>query len=88
MVRIFLNILAFLGLFFFPWWLSILLWLLGVFLFKHYFEIFVFALMMDFVHGIPVESFGGFSYFYSALALVFYILISYFRTIARVYNDH
>lgn len=53
MKRIFFDILLFLSVFVFPWWMSALLALLGVLLFKDFYEFLMVGIIIYILYAIP-----------------------------------
>ena len=73
--RIIINILIFLSIAFFPWWISLFLAILGLFLFDSFYEIFLFALIVDSFFYVPRSMFFNFHFVtFFAVLLLFFVM--------------
>mgnify|MGYP006929368560 CR=1 FL=1 len=68
-------ILLFESLLFFPWWLSLVIALLYLFLFKAY-EVVALGFIADSLFAVPIASFSGFLYVYTVLFIILFLVIS------------
>jgi len=73
--RIIGNILIFLSIYLFPWWLVSIFLLIGLFLFKKFYEVFFFALLIDLTYGTGALGFLSFSYTTLAFFIIVFFLI-------------
>jgi hypothetical protein len=66
-VRIAADVILFFSVLFFPWWVSCILALLGVFFFENFFEAFFAGMLIDSLYGTQQVNIRGFYLFFSAL---------------------
>jgi hypothetical protein len=81
--RIFFNIILFLSVFFLPWWISILLGLIFVFIFSEYYEIIVLGLLLDSLYS---ETGSFKSALFTLAAVVVFIVAFEIRKRMRIYS--
>ncbi len=56
-IRIILDIFILVSIAIFPWWLTAILIIAGIFIFDNFYESFLFAVIIDSLYGIPRELF-------------------------------
>ena len=66
-----------------PWWLSYLVALGGVFLFRRYVEIVILGILVDALYSGPVVWFGNFPYTMTLFSLVILMLSTYLKPFLR-----
>ena len=84
--RLTLDIVLFVSIFFLPWWTSVCLGVLGVFVFKLFWEVFVAALIIDAVYS-PTVSLMGSRFALGALVLIVVAEIV-IKRFTRFYDAH
>ncbi len=82
--RITLDILILLSIFFLPWWFSGFLIIAGLFIFNRFYEVFVFAILLDTFYAVPREIFNNIPYFYLLATFVLYFVINGFKKRLRI----
>lgn len=64
------DALLFLSVLLAPWWFSAFLSVIGVVIFKNFYEAFFAGLAFDMLYGTPLRGTGGFQFFFSSAAFV------------------
>ncbi len=83
--RLIADILAFLSLFFLPWWCTGIL-LVGIIVFFRWpFEVVAFAFVADLLYGIPETRFHGFMFVGTLATLAILIIVEFLKTRMRSY---
>jgi hypothetical protein len=83
-LRIIYFLVFFLSGLIFPWWLTLLIGLLGFFLFSFYVEALFLGLFFDALYGgVGPSFFFGISFFYSLIFFVVFILCEIFKNKIR-----
>jgi hypothetical protein len=78
MKRVLFGIFLILSIFIFPWWISFLLSLLGLFYFENLYEVIVVGLGIDVLYGVHFNVLG-FDLFFTIIMLVIFYLITVFK---------
>ena len=84
--RILANAFILLSLFFFPWWVGVIFSLCALFLFKNFYELFIWAFIADLLYGVPVAAFYDFKFFLTFGALLAYGAVEWIKTQIRFYE--
>ena len=79
MKRAVFGVILFISVFTFPWWISALLLLAGMFIFKNFYEFFVANVIIYSLHAVPGERLFTSPIFYSLLIVVIYIVLQIIR---------
>ncbi|MSU55363.1 MAG: hypothetical protein EXS46_02365 [Candidatus Taylorbacteria bacterium] len=69
------DILILLSVFIFPWWVTFIVATICLFIFKNFYEIFVFGILIDILYGIPIRRLP-IPVFYTLLATIEYIVVA------------
>ena len=72
MTRIGVDILLFAGVFLLPWWAVLLSSIALFFVFEHFVEMLIAALLMDFIYAVSLPRFLDFEFVLSLLSVVLY----------------
>lgn len=83
--RIIFDIVVFISVFILPWWLSLIVILVGIFVWPYFFESFILAIFLDGFHGISGISFHGHNAFFVLLVSVFFIVSMFLKTRLKFY---
>lgn len=68
----------------FPWWLSLGLVFLGIFLYRNFYEAFLFAFMMDSIYSVSKDLFFGKVFIYLIIVVIVFIFVRWFKERLRV----
>jgi len=74
---------VFVSFLFLPWWVALLLGVLGTFYFSRYYEIIILGIFIDVIYGAPEPSFIPFTLFFTAISIALYTLIRITKTKLR-----
>ncbi len=83
--RISINILLFISVLYFPWWLTILIGILLLSLHNGV-ELLFWGLFADALFGVPLESFYGVQYLFTLLFFILIVLAVYVKQKMIFYN--
>ncbi len=72
--RILIDIFIFLSILFFPWWITVILVIWGVFLFDNFYEALLAGLLIDLLYGTRTEEFFGIWFVFFIIFLSIYFL--------------
>jgi hypothetical protein len=78
MKRAFFGIFLILSIFVFPWWVSFLLSIFGLFYFDNLYEVIAVGMGIDVLYGVHFELFG-FDLFFTIIMLLCFYLITVFK---------
>lgn len=76
--RIFLNILIFSSILFFPWWVTVFLSLILLFSFEAS-EVIVWGLFIDVLYSTPLVIFFNFTFIFTLLFLILFFVVQVFK---------
>ncbi|AKM84125.1 TPA: hypothetical protein DCZ46_00235 [Candidatus Campbellbacteria bacterium] len=68
----------------FPWWLSLGLVFLGIFLYRNFYEAFLFAFVMDSVYSVTKNLFFGRMFVYIVIVFVLFLFVRWFKERLRL----
>jgi len=71
---------------FFPWWITLILMIIGVFFFKNFYEAFFIGLFLDALYGTEVINFYGFRLFFAAAGLFLIFFSSLLKKKVRFFS--
>jgi hypothetical protein len=71
----------------FPWWVSILLLLIGIFIFNNFYEFIVFNVIINSLYVIPSDRLLSNPLFFSLTIVVAYILIQILKSNIILYKN-
>ena len=77
MKRVIFDIALFLSAFIFPWWISILLLFIGIFLFKNFYEFIVDSLIIYSLYFVQGDTLFSSPLFFSVSTVSLFILINF-----------
>ena len=85
-LRIALDLLLLIGLFVFPWWASMLVVLVLLFYFKHFYEAIAAGIILDALYAAPIGTLSDFQLVFTLGAIVFVGVVAYIKTKIRLYE--
>jgi hypothetical protein len=87
MKRLIFDVLFFLCVFTAPWWLSVFLAFVGIFMFKHFYEFILALIIMYSLFAIPGTRFIASPLWVSLIVGVVYVGIQYLRNNMIIYEN-
>jgi len=80
--RILFGIILIISAFIFQWWISFVLSIIGLFYFKHLYEVLAVGIIIDSLYGqgIQLPIFESFNFIFTLILLIALLLISKFKT--------
>jgi len=85
-LRIFINIILLLSIFYLPWWTTALLVLSGIFVFKNFYEGIFAGLLLDALYGTKTAEFMGVWFVFTTSFFVLYVLSTRLKKNIRIYE--
>lgn len=86
MKRIIFDIVMFISVFVFPWWISVLLLLFGIFVFKNFFEFILATVIIYSLYSIPGSGLIASPIFFSLFIIILYIAIQFLKNNIILYK--
>ncbi len=86
LLRISLDAIIFLSIFYFPWWVGMFLAVVGILFFSNFFEIFLVGYLLDLLYGTNVKEFYGIWFVFTLLSVVVYVIIEHIKKNIRFYE--
>ncbi len=83
--RIIANLVILASVFIAPWWLTIILITAGVFLFRFFYEAFIFSVLLDGFHGVQGVTFWGLNSLFLTIVGIIFIASIFLKTRLRFY---
>lgn len=83
MIRLLVDIILFLSIFIFPWWISLFLILFSIFVFDNFYEALFFAFFIDSAYSSNLFSGVGFFFEISILVSIFFVFSYYIKNIVK-----
>jgi len=87
MKRALFDALLFVFVFLLPWWMVILFSIIGIFVFKSYYEFLFFSIIVYILYSVPKHSSFDTSIFVYLGIIVFYLLVQYLRRSIILYKN-
>lgn len=87
MVRVFLSILMLFSILFLPFWVSVILAVLGMIYFSWFIEGVALFLLSDFLYGIKEEKLFNIYFFSFIISVIFLIITEAFKKKLKFYNN-
>jgi len=87
MKRVIFDVVFFLSLFTFPWWVVVILAFLGIFLFNNFIEFIISGVVIYALYVIPGKGFINSPIYFSLIILLLYIIIQAFRSRIILYKN-
>jgi hypothetical protein len=87
MKRILFDIVLFLSAFIFPWWISILLLFIGIFLFKNFYEFIIDSIIIYSLYFIKEDSIISSPLFFYTTTIILFTIISLLRNNIIIYKN-
>ena len=84
--RLIANVILFASLLFLPWWITIVIALIAVFVYNVFYELILWGVVGDLLYGAGVASFYALTSFLSTGALVLFLTAQYLKEKIRFYN--
>ncbi len=79
------TVALFLSVFFLPWWITVLLAIVGILFIQNFYEVVVAGLLIDLLYGTDTSLFFGFSAVFTIGALALVVLGERFKKNIRLY---
>jgi len=86
MKRIYFDILLFISIFIFPWWVSFLFLIIGIFLFDNFYEFIIASLIIFIIYSPNDERLISSPLFFSSTIIVLYFIVQYIRSNIILYK--
>lgn len=86
MKRVIFDIVLLISVFVFPWWISVLLLLVGIFIFKNFIEFIVTNVIIYSLYAVPNDRLITSPVFFSALIIVLYVIVQIIRNNIILYK--
>ncbi len=86
MYRVIFDVLLFIFLFIWPWWATLLLLFIGIFIFKNFYEFIIAILIIYSIYSIQGEGILYSSIFISLITIFSYFLIQYLKNNIILYK--
>ena len=86
MKRVIFDVAIFILLYIAPWWIGLILLLLGIFIFSDYYEFIIGLLIIFSVYSIPGNEIFHSPVFFSAVTIVIYVLIQLLKNNIILYK--
>lgn len=77
--RVVFDVILFISVFVFPWWISVLLSLIGIFAFNNFYEFIIIGVIIYSLYFIPGRRILSSPIFFSGSVIVSYFIIQYVR---------
>lgn len=87
MKRIFFDIVLFLSVFIFPWWVGAILALLGMFLFKEFYEFLAFGVILYILYAIPGKVIIASQIWFHVILVFIFVGIQFLRRRVILYKN-
>jgi len=87
MKRLIFDILLFLFIFLLPWWVVLILSIIGLFVFTSFYEFIVSSIIIYVLYSVPLDTFLNKSIFVYAGIITFYLIIEYLRSHIILYKN-
>lgn len=84
--RVIFDIILFISIFIFPWWVSFTFLFIGIFTFNKYYEFIIGSIIIYSLFSIPNDKMVSSPIFFASIVSVFYILVQYFKTSIILYK--
>lgn len=85
--RLVIDFVLLISIFIFPWWISLFLMLIGIFVFNNYYEFIGAAMIMNSLYSVEGNRLISSPIFFTALFILIYILIQFVKTNIILYNE-
>jgi len=86
-LRICFSVILLLSILFMPWWLSVILGLLGILLFSVFWESIVLFFISDLIYGVKEPRFFNFIFVSTVMAVLTLVLLELLKKKLRFYNE-
>lgn len=87
MKRAFFDIILFLSIFLFPWWVALVLAIIGLFMFQSFYEFLLVSIVLYLLYSIPKLSFINSSILVYLAIIIFYLFAQYLRRRMIIYKN-
>ncbi len=85
-LRIIVDIVLFISIFTAPWWLTIALAIVSLFIIHGFYEVLIIAVLLDGFHGVPGVSFFGYNLFFTTVISVAFVLTTLIKPRLNFYD--
>jgi len=86
MKRVIFDIILFISVFIFPWWISAILLLGGIFLFNKFYEFIIASVIIFALYSVPGVRWISSPVIFSLFIIIFYIMVEYFKNRIILYK--
>lgn len=86
-IRVSVDIVIVISIFFFPLWASFALIIAALFYFKNFYEAIVAGVLLDMLYGVPLERFFNIQWATTLLFLFAYFTINYIKRYTRFHES-
>jgi len=86
MKRIIFDVVLFTSVFIFPWWISILLLFIGIFIFNNFYEFIIANVVIYSLYAISGNRIISSPIFFSSVLIILYIIIEYIKNNIILYK--
>ena len=87
MKRILFNIFLFVFIFLLPWWVVLILSIVGLFIFTSFYEFIISSIIIYVLYSVPPDTFLNKSIFVYAGIVIFYLIVEYLRRHIILYKN-
>lgn len=87
MKRVFFDILLFIFIFLFPWWVTIIWAIVGLFLFKNFYEFLASSVIVYILSTVKGDSVFDKSFIIYSVIILFYLFVQYLRKNIILYKN-
>lgn len=86
MKRIVFDAVLFTSVFVFPWWISVLLLFIGIFIFNNFYEFIIASVIIYSLYAIPGDRIISSPIFFSSVLIILYLIIEYIKNNIILYK--
>ncbi len=87
MKRLIFNTFLFLSIFLLPWWIVLILSIIGLFIFTSFYEFIISNIIIYVLYSVPLNTFLNKSIFVYAGIIIFYLIAEYLRRHIILYKN-
>lgn len=86
MKRVIFDVVLFISVFVFPWWISVLLLFVGIFIFNNFYEFIIASVIIYSLYAIPGDRIISSPVFFSSVLIILYLIIEYIKNNIILYK--
>lgn len=87
MKRVIFDVFLVAFIFLLPWWIVLILSIIGLFIFKSFYEFIVASIIIYLLYSVPLDTFFNKSIFVYAGIIIFYLIAEYLRRHIILYKN-